>query len=90
MVAPWPYALKNARVAALLAASSSGVGTQVISVSLLFTLMYSRLEKNCILSFLTGPPMLYPVWFRLNWPLSMLLATLSTVLFASASLLKKL
>src|SRR5512143_439933 len=77
---PPPYALKNAWVAEPLAAMNSGVGTQLISVAFERTRMYSPLAKKWILSFWIGPPMLKPIWWRLNLPWSIPFALLSKVL----------
>ena len=71
-----------------LAAMNSGVGTQLISVSVERTRMYSRLVKKWTLSFTTGPPRLKPIWLRLNSPGAISFALLSNELAASASLRK--
>jgi hypothetical protein len=86
IVAPPPYWLKNARVAGALAAMNCGVGTQLIWVSKLRTRMYSRLLKKWSLSRTTGPPMLNPIWWRVNSPCSMPFDLLSNVLVESLSL----
>ena len=88
IVAPPPYVLKNCCVAGLLAAMSSGVGTQLISVSVDRMRMYSPLAKKWTLSFTTGPPRLKPAWWRSNSPCSMPFALLSKVFVARASLRK--
>ena len=67
---------------------NSGVGTQLISVSVERTRMYSPLAKKWTLSFTTGPPRLKPIWWRSNSPCSISFALLSKVLAARASLRK--
>ncbi len=70
-------------------ARNCGVGTQVVSVALLRTLIDSRLPKKNALSRLIGPPMeIRRTWLRLNGLFSIPRALLSNVFVASFSLRK--